>query len=164
MRHSVLSATAALSFLSLSACGMRAEREALRSCTFTPGGIETAASDDSLTVSVKIEIGNPGPGFAVLDSFSAIVSGRQSLARLSHGGTRRIAPGTTDTTRAHVRIAKRSLLATAMAISLAPPDSLRLEGTAWVPGWFGGLSPHAIHLAVPWSRVAPQLRSFAPVP
>ena len=59
----------------LSGCGARAEREALRDCRFAPAGVQTSSTGDSLTISVKVAIGNPGARAAVLDSFSAIASG-----------------------------------------------------------------------------------------
>lgn len=146
----------------LSGCGARAQREALKDCTFAPRGFSWAESGDSLTVSVKLEVGNPGRVPAVLDSFEAVASGGRPLARLSHGALLRVEPGATATTDVRVRISRQGIVAAAVSLAFAPPDSLRVEGTAWIPGLFGGLSSHAFRTAVPWSRVAPHLRNFAP--
>ena len=155
-------ATAVATLLALSGCGARAQREALRTCSFAPLSGGTRGTGDSLVLDVDLEIRNPGPGTAVLDSFSAIASGGRPLARLSHGTTRRIAAGGTDTTRIHLAVAKQGLLATAMSLSLAPPDSFTVEGTAWIPGWFGGFSKHAIRASFPYDMIAPKLKRIAP--
>lgn len=146
----------------LSGCGVRAQREALRSCTYTSRGVQAQAVGDSLVLQLALEITNNGPTRATLDSFSAIASGVAPLARLSHGSTLRLAPGATDTAQVHLVVAKANLLATAMSLALAPPDSLSLEGTAWLPGWFGGLSPRAVRLKVPYSQVSGQIRTLMP--
>lgn len=162
MRWKAVAAFAAAALLA--GCGARAEREALRGCEFAPRGIETSSSGDSMTFSVKIEIRNPGKKAAVLDSFSAIATGGRPLARLSHGSLVRVAPGATDTALLHVRIPSQGLLAAGLALAFAPPDSVSLDGTAWIPGFFGGVSAHPIRMSVPWSRIAPQVRSFVPSP
>lgn len=148
----------------LSGCGARARREALKDCSFVFQGLTTLEAGDSLVITAKIEVDNPGANTAVLDSFEGLASGGRPLARLSHGRTLRIAAGATDTADIHVRIAKQSMLATALALAFAPPDSVRLEGTAWIPGFFGGLSAHPVRMSLPWDRIAPQLRSLMPGP
>lgn len=146
----------------LGGCGVRAQREALRSCTYTSRGVQAQAVGDSLVLQLALEITNNGPTRATLDTFSAIASSAVPLARLSHGSTLRLAPGATDTAQVHLVLAKSNLLATAMSLALSPPDSLRLDGTVWLPGWFGGLSPKALHLKVPYSQVAGQVRTLMP--
>lgn len=146
----------------LSGCGVRAQREALRSCTYTSRGVQAQAVGDSVVLQLALEIHNPGPGVATLDSFSAIASGSLPIARLSNGSTRRILAGSTDTAQVHLVLAKQSLLATAMTLSLAPPDSIQLDGTAWLPRWYGGLSAHPLRVRLPYSSVAGQVKSLMP--
>lgn len=148
--------------LVLSGCGVRAQREALRSCTYTSRGVQAQTIGDSLVLQLALEITNNGPTRATLDSFTAIAAASGPLARLSHGTTLRLAPGATDTAQVHLVLAKSNLLATAMSLALAPPDSLSLEGTAWLPGWFGGLSPKPLRLKVPYNQVAGQVKSLMP--
>lgn len=147
-----------------SGCGARAEREALRDCQFAPSGIQTSSSGDSLTLSVKVAIRNPGKRAAVLDSFSAIASGGNPLARLSHGSTLRIPAGASDTALVHVRVASKGILALGLALAMSPPDSFRVEGTAWTPGFFGGHSDHPFRMAVPYTRLSPHIKSLVPSP
>lgn len=146
----------------LSGCGVRAQREALRSCTFTSRGVQAQSVGDSVVLRLALEITNNGPTRATLDSFTAIASASAPLARLSHGTTLRMAPGVTDTAQVHLVLAKSNLLATAMSLALSPPDSLSLDGTVWIPGWFGGTSPRALRVKVPYSQVAGQVKSLMP--
>jgi hypothetical protein len=141
---------------------VRAKREALRSCSFAATGIKTQVVGDSVVMDVGLEIRNPGPGKAVLDSFAAIASGGSPLARLSHGSTLELPAGSVDTARLHVVLSKQSLVSTAMVLMMSPPDSVRVEGTAWIPGLFGGLRPHPLRAAVPWSSVGGHLQSLLP--
>lgn len=115
-----------------------------------------------MVLQLALEITNNGPTRATLDSFTAIASASGPLARLSHGSTLRMAPGATDTAQVHLVLAKSNLLATAMSLALAPPDSLSLDGTVWIPGWFGGTSPKALRVKVPYSQVAGQVKSLMP--
>jgi len=149
------------SFL-LSGCGLRAQREALRSCSFTPRGATTQTVGDSLMLSVAVEIRNPGPATAVLDSFSAIASSDRPLARLSHGSMTTILPGHMDTAQAHLMVAKQGLIGTALALSFSPPDSILIEGTAWVPGVLWGTNAHALHVKLPFSAVSGQVKALMP--
>ena len=138
----------------LSGCASRSERIALRRCTFAPKGTARLEStDDSLRLSIALEIRNPGPSAAVLDSFSALVQGRAPLGVLSHGGTSRILPGDADTVQIHLTVDQASLMATAAGLLFSPPDSLSATGVAWIPGWFG-TAPHLFHVEVPYSAVA----------
>lgn len=146
----------------LSGCGVRAQREALRDCTYTSRGVQAQAVGDSVVLRLALEITNNGATRATLDSFTAVAVGSSPLARLSHGSTLRVAPGATDTAQVHLVVAKANLLATAMSLALSPPDSLTLEGTAWLPGWFGGYSPSPLRLKVPYTQVAGQLKSLMP--
>ena len=155
-------AMAVVSLVVLAGCGARAQREALRSCSFSPLGVKTQTAGDSLVLAVDLEIRNSGSGTAILDSFSAIASGGRPLGRLSHGSTKRISAGGTDTTLIHLAVAKQGLLATAMSLTLAPPESLTIEGTAWIPRWFGGFSKHAVRTSLPFGMIAPKLKGIAP--
>lgn len=146
----------------LSGCGVRAQREALRSCTYTSRGVQAQSVGDSVVLRLALEITNNGSTRATLDSFVAVAAGASPLARLSHGSTLRVAPGATDTAQVHLVVAKANLLATAMSLALAPPDSLSLEGTAWLPGWFGGYSARPLRLKVPYTQVAGQIKSLMP--
>lgn len=146
----------------LSGCGVRAQREALRECTYTSRGVQAQAVGDSVVLRLALEITNNGATRATLDSFTAVAAGSTPLARLSHGSTLRVAPGATDTAQVHLVVAKANLLATAMSLALSPPDSLTLEGTAWLPGWFGGYSPKPLRLKVPYAQVADQVKTLMP--
>lgn len=148
--------------LILSGCGIRAQREALRSCTFTSRGVQALTVGDSLVLQLAMEITNNGPTRATLDSFTAVAAAAGPLARLSHGTTLRLAPGATDTAQVHLVVAKSNLLATAMSLALSPPDSLSLDGTVWIPGWFGGLSPKPLRVKVPYNQVSAQVKSLMP--
>lgn len=149
-----------LAFALLSGCAARSEREALRKCSFAPRGTtRLGGNGDSLRLSIAVEIRNPGPSAAILDSFSAIVSGGSPLAVLSHGGTSRIPPGATDTVAIHLSLEQASLMTTAAGLVFSPPDSLSLAGTAWIPGWFGTRA-HPIRVAVPYASVAGRLRQI----
>lgn len=125
-------------FLVLSGCASRADREALRQCSFTPRATERlSVSSDSLVVRLKLEIQNPGPSAAILDSFVATAFTNKPLARFSHGKTLRIAPGQTDTATLRFSMANQDLMATAFTFMASPPDSIGLEGVAWIPNFFG---------------------------
>lgn len=124
--------------LFLAGCASRADREALRQCSFTPRATQRLAGPgDSLVVALALEIQNPGPSAAILDSFVATASTNKPLARFSHGKTLRIAPGRTDTATLRFAMANQDLMATAFTFMAAPPDSIGLEGVAWVPNFFG---------------------------
>ncbi len=125
--------------LVLSGCASRAEREALRQCAFSPVQTSRAAGPgDSLVMTLRLEIRNPGPETVVLDSFQATASAARPLARFSHGRTLRIAPGQADTATLHFALANQDMMAMAFTFLMSPPDSLGLAGTAWIPS-FGGL-------------------------
>jgi hypothetical protein len=137
----------------LSGCASRSERIALRRCTFAPRGTARLGSnDDSLRLSIALEIRNPGPSAAVLDSFSALVLARAPLGVLSHGGTSRVLPGAVDTVQIHLTVDQANLMMTAAGLLLSPPDSLSANGVAWIPGWFG-TSAHPFQVEVPYSAV-----------
>ncbi len=151
-RPSRVVAMGGLALLLLSGCGARAKREALRSCSFAPAGIGSSrVVGDSVHMEFSLEIRNPGPGKAVLDSFAAIASTDETpLARLSHGRALEIPAGAVDTAR----------LQLAMSLLMSPPDSVRMEGTAWIPGVFGGHRPHPVRAALPWSALGGRLESM----
>lgn len=150
---------AGLALLALSGCGTRAKREALRGCAFAPAGIgSTRVVGDSVHLELALEIRNPGPREAVLDSFSVIASTDDaSLARLSHGGLLAVGPGGVDTARLQLAMAKSGMMSLAMTLLMSPPDSVRMEGTAWLPGLFGGYRAHPLRAALPWSAVGGKL-------
>jgi len=144
--------------LLLCGCASRSEREALRGCTFVPRGTtRLGGSEDSLRLSIAVEIRNPGPSDAVLDSFVATVWGGSPLCVLSHGGTFRVHPGATDTVAIHLSLEQAKLMTTAAGLVFSPPDSLSVAGTAWIPGWFG-LRAHTIQVRVPYASVAGGLK------
>jgi len=143
-----------IGFALLSGCASRTERLALRRCAFAPRGTARLDSkDDSLRLSIALEIRNPGPSAAVLDSFSAQVWAHAPLGVLSHGGTARILAGAADTVQIHLAVEQANLMATAAGLLFSPPDSLSARGTAWIPGWFG-TTAHPFLVAVPYSAVA----------
>jgi hypothetical protein len=142
----------------LSGCASRSEREALRACTFAPRGTtRLGTSEDSLRFSLAVEIRNPGPSAAVLDSFVATVYGGSPLGVLSHGGSLRVLPGATDTVSIHLSVGQANLMTTAASLVFSPPDSISVLGTAWIPGWFG-TSAHPIRVRVPYATVAGGLK------
>lgn len=155
-------ALAGLALLLFSGCGARAKREALRACSFAPAGIGSSrVVGDSVHMEFALEIRNPGPGKAVLDSFSAIASTDDaSLARLSHGRALEIPAGAVDTAHLQLALSKTGMLSVAMSLLMSPPDSVRMEGTAWIPGMFGGLRPHPVRAALPWSALGGRLESM----
>jgi len=148
----------ALALALLTGCASRSERKALRTCSFVPRGTtRLGGSEDSLRLSIAVEIHNPGPSAAVLDSFAATVSSVMPLGVLSHGGTSRILPGATDTVAIHLSMESANLMTTAAGLVLSPPDSLSVEGTAWIPGWFG-TKAHSLKARIPYSSVAGGLK------
>ncbi len=149
-----------LSLAVLSGCASRSEREALRHCSFSPRGTtRLGESDDSLRLSIAVEIRNPGPSAAILDSFSATVSDPSPLGVLSHGGTTRILPGATDTVSIHLSVERANLMMTAATLVLSPPDTLTVAGTAWIPGWFE-TDAHSLQARIPYTSVAHSLRGI----
>jgi hypothetical protein len=142
----------------LSGCASRSERDALRGCKFAPRGTtRLGGSEDSLRLSIAVEIRNPGPSAAILDSFVATVSSGMPIGVLSHGGTSRILPGTMDTVAIHLSVESANLMTAAASFVFSPPDSLRVAGTAWMPGWFG-LRAHPVRVVVPYASVAGGLK------
>jgi len=142
----------------LGGCAARTERKALRTCSFAPRGTtRLGGSEDSLRLSIALEIHNPGPTAAVLDSFAATVWGGMPLGVLSHGGTFRILPGATDTVAIHLSLESANLMTTAAGLVLSPPDSLSVAGTAWIPGWFG-TNARSFRTRIPYSSVAGGLK------
>lgn len=152
----------ALLLTTLSGCGVRAKREALRACAFAPTGVKAHVVGDSIIFDIAMEIRNPGPRLAILDSFSAVAATESPLARISHGSLLKIPSGSIDTAAVHLALAKSSLMSTAMQLAMNPPDSVKIEGTAWIPGMFGGTSPHRLRATLPWSMVGGSFRSLLP--
>lgn len=129
----------------LEGCGMRAERSNLRHCAFTPISWKPVGSEgDSLRFAIGVEIGNPTTQLAALDSFRLLASTNQSLAILTHGSTRKVNPGAKDTVQVQLILTKSALASTAMQLVFAPPDSLTIEGDAWVPGLLWGWNQHPV--------------------
>lgn len=134
----------------LSSCASRAERESLRRCAFAPKGLEKLpGTADSLSVALVVEIRNPGPEAAVVDSLAGEISFRNPIARISHGALRRIAAGATDTVQIQVSLAKANLLPLALSLAMSPPDSLAVSGSVWVPGVLFGYNEHKIQQRIP---------------
>jgi hypothetical protein len=169
MNRLVASAFAA-SFLLLSACASRTDREALRYCAFAPVGVHrTTNISDSMVISLDLEIRNPGPSVAILDSFQATAFANKPFAHFCHGKARRIEAGHADTATLRFSMAKHDLLATAFTFMVAPPDSIGLEGTAWIPSLFGlWTSEQRFKTRIPFQAVSARmneiLRSSAPSP
>lgn len=157
-RHLALALVAAS--IALVGCASRSQREALRHCGFTPLRTEKlGVENDSLRIRLWLEIRNPGPEAAILDSFSAQVSAQAPLASLRHGGTTRIAPGKADTVQIVLSARNSGLFGLATSLLFSPPDSLSVEGQAWIPGFFG-TSRHPFRWAVPYSTVAPRIQGL----
>lgn len=160
----ILLAFAIVASIALSGCASRAEREALRRCAFSPTSSRMISQGgDSMVISVALEVRNPGPGAVVLDSFQVTASTSKPLARFSHGGTERIASGVTDTVNLRFAMASKELLSTAFAFMMSPPDSIALEGTAWVPTFFGlCTSEQNIRTKVPFDAIGSKLKGMLP--
>jgi len=148
------------SFIPLAGCASRSQRVALRQCSFTPLRTEKlGVENDSLRIRLWLEIRNPGPEVAILDSFHAQVSAQSPLATLSHGGTTRILPGKADTVQILLSAQNANLFALAATLLFSPPDSLVVEGHAWIPGFFG-TSQRPFRWSTPYSSVAPRLQGM----
>ncbi len=160
----ILLSLAIVAPISLSGCASRAEREALRQCAFTPTSTRMISQGgDSMVIAVGLEIRNPGPSAVVVDSFQATASTSKPIARFSHGGTERIASGVTDTVNLRFAMASKDLLSTAFTFMMSPPDSISLEGTAWVPTFFGlWTKEQNIRTRVPFDAIGSKLKSMLP--
>lgn len=116
-----------------------------------------------MILAVALEIRNPGPSAVVVDSFQATASTSKPIARFSHGGTTRITSGTTDTVKLRFAMANNDLLSTAFTFMMSPPDSISLEGTAWVPTFFGlWTSEQDIRAKVPFEAIGSKLKGMLP--
>lgn len=116
-----------------------------------------------MIVSVGLEIRNPGPSAVVLDSFQATAFTSKPLARMSHGKMRRIESGRTDTVDLRFSMAKKDLMSTAFTFMMSPPDSIGIEGTAWVPTFFElWTSKHDFKTRLPYRDLAQKLKSVMP--
>jgi hypothetical protein len=143
-------------------CASPAERSALRKCAFAPRNTRMISGvKDSMVVSVDLEIKNPGPGSAVVDSFQMLASTTKPLARLAHGKLRRIPAGKTDTVNLRFSMASADLLSTAFTFMMSPPDSIELSGKAWIPQLFGWwTSERIIHTRLPYKAVGSSLQGI----
>lgn len=148
----------------LSGCASRTEREALRQCAFAPASTRILSRGaDSLVVALAVEIRNPGPQTAVLDSFQAVAATDRPLARFSHGALRRIASGKTDTVDLRLAMATKDLLPLAFTFMMSPPDSIGLEGSAWIPNLWGlWTSEQRFSTRVPYKNLAAQMKGLFP--
>ncbi|MBK9576360.1 MAG: hypothetical protein IPO40_04735 [Fibrobacteres bacterium] len=156
-----LFAVAFVGLFSLTGCGLRAERTNLRHCTFAPVSWKPLASvGDTLRFAVGVEIGNPTGQPAALDSFRLLASARKPLAILSHGGTRKVAPGGKDTVEVCLAITQSSIASTAMQLVFSPPDSLTIDGNAWTPGLLWGWNQHAVRTRFDLAPHMDQLRAL----
>jgi len=116
---------------------------------------------DSMVVSIGLEVRNPGPSAVVLDSFLLVASTSKPLARLSHGILRRIPAGQTDTVDVRFSMASADLLPTAFTFMMSPPDSIDLEGTAWIPQMFGWwTSERTVRTRLPYKAVGGSLQNL----
>lgn len=160
----ILLSLAVVASITLPGCASRAEREGLRRCAFSPASTRMISQGgDSMVIAVGLEIRNPGPGAVVVDSFQATASAGKPIARFSHGGTERIASGATDTVNLRFAMASKDLLSTAFTFMMSPPDSISLEGTAWVPTFFGlWTSEQAIRTKVPFDAIGGKLKGMLP--
>lgn len=148
----------------LAGCASRSEREALRQCAFSPRSTRMQpGAGDSMVVSVGLEIRNPGPSAVVLDSFQATAFTTKPLARFSHGKLRRIESGRTDTVDLRFSMAKKDLMGTAFSFVMSPPDSIGIEGTAWIPNFFGlWTSRQEFKSKFPYRDLAGKLKGLVP--
>lgn len=135
-----------LATLSLVGCGIRAERDNLKSCGFAPVAMRALPPDgDTMRFSVAMEIANPTGEVAALDSFRLVASTNSPLAVLTHGATRKVVPGGKDTVDLQVAITRAAIATTALQLVFSPPDSLTIQGDAWVPGVLWGWNRHPVH-------------------
>jgi hypothetical protein len=162
----LVASTFAASFLLLSACASRSDREALRRCTFAPRAVHReTGSSDSMVITLDLEIRNPGPSAAILDSFQATASTNKPLARFCHGKAQRIEAGQADTATLRFSMSNQDLLATAFTFMTSPPDSLGLEGIAWVPTFFGlWTSEERFKTRIPFQAVSARMNEILRVP
>ncbi|MBK8801053.1 MAG: LEA type 2 family protein [Fibrobacteres bacterium] len=143
MRRHILAAVAIL--ISMTGCGLKAERSNLRNCTFVPlSWNPIAQTGDTLRFTIGLEIGNPTSQPATLDSFRLLASTRSPVAVLTHGSSQKVAPGGKDTVEVQLAITKSAIAATALQMVFSPPDSLTVEGEAWVPGILWGWNRHEV--------------------
>lgn len=156
MRHR-LAPLALLLLPILAGCALRAEREALRTCQFSPRGFEKLdPRGDSARYAIAVEIHNPGPRDAVLDPAEADLFVGAPLAHLSHARRLRIPAGATDTAHIEATLRTADLVALGLRMTFSrAPDSLVLAGRAVVPRPLGlGTSSRKFRTSLPWSRVA----------
>lgn len=140
---------------------MRAERANLRHCDFAPVSWKPIPSEgDSLRFAIGVEIGNPTKQVAALDSFRLIASTNQPLAILTHGTTKKLNPGTKDTVQVQLALTKSALASTAIQLVFSPPDSLTIEGDAWVPGLLWGWNQHPVRTRLGLAPHLAKLRSL----
>ena len=120
-----------------------------------------AGVKDSMVVSIDLEIKNPGPTAAVIDSFQLTASTSKPLAQLSHGTLRRIPAGKTDTVTLRFSMASADLLPTAFTFMMSPPDSINLQGKAWIPQMFGWwTSERSVDTRLAYKAVGSSLQSI----
>lgn len=144
-----------ITVLALAGCGIKAERNNLRNCRFSPVSMsQLAPNGDSLRFSVRVEVANPTSEPAALDSFRLVASTNSPVALLSHGSTRKVGPGGQDTVDLHVSITRTAVATSLLQMAFAPPDSLSIEGDVWVPGVLWGSNRHPLRARFP---LAPHL-------
>jgi len=153
-------------FLLLSGCASRSDREALRRCTFAPVGVHRATGiSDSMVITLDLEIRNPGPSVAILDSFQATAIASKPFARFCHGKGQRIEAGRADTATLRFSMANQDLLATAFTFMVSPPDSIGLEGAAWIPNLFGlWTSEQVFKTRIPFQAVSARMNEILRTP
>ncbi|HNY31117.1 MAG TPA: hypothetical protein PKO15_09530 [Fibrobacteria bacterium] len=134
-----------LAIASLAGCGVRAERDNLRNCGFAPVSLRALPPQgDTLRFSVGMEIANPTSQAVALDSFRLVAATGSPLAVLTHGSTRKVVPGGKDTVDLQVAITQSAIASSALQLVFSPPDSISIEGDAWVPGILWGWNRHPI--------------------
>jgi hypothetical protein len=142
-------------------CARRAEREALRQCRFDPVSIARATgAGDSARFVLSVVVSNPGTGAAVLDPFQATVDVGGPFGTIVQDRTLRLSPGRSDTARIALAAPGSDILARLIGLAFSPPDSVRIHGSARVPGLLFGTSEMPFRFAAPWSEIAPRFQGL----
>ncbi len=114
-----------------------------------------------MIVSVGFDLHNPGPTPVVLDSFVATASTSRPLAHFSHGTMQQIPEGKTELVEFRLALANNQLMSQALLLAMSPPDSIRVEGTAWIPNFFGfWTSEKSFQASLPYQTLKGSLQSL----
>ena len=100
------------------------------------------------------------PGAAVLDPFQATVDVGGPFGTIVQDRTLRLSPGRSDTARIALAAPGSDILARLIGLAFSPPDSVRIHGSARVPGLLFGTSEMPFRFAAPWSEIAPRFQGL----